>query len=119
MWAFYDGLGSNNILKEYYDNRWTPENPNARYPAIDVGNNPNNFVTSTVWKKNGNYLRFRNAEIGYTLKNINKKYGISQFRVFLNGMNLHVKIMDPESNDGWGQYPLQRSFNIGFQIDFN
>ncbi|WP_300739809.1 TonB-dependent receptor [uncultured Alistipes sp.] len=123
MWAFYDGLGSNNVLKEYYDNRWTPGRTDAKYPAIDVGNNPNNFVTSTVWMKNGNYLRLRNAEIGYTFSDavINKLH-ISGLRLFVNGTNLltfdYIKIIDPESNDGTGAYPLQRSVNIGVQIDF-
>lgn len=123
LWAFYDGVGQNNVLKEYYDNRWTPTNPNAKYPAIDVGNNPNNFTASTVWLKNGNYIRLRNAEIGYTLpKSVMNKWHISSLRFFVNGTNLltfdHIKIMDPESNDGTGAYPLQRSVNIGLQIEF-
>ncbi len=123
MWPFYDGLGANNILTEYYDNRWTPENPNAKYPAVDEGNNPNNFVQSTIWMKNGNYLRLRNAEIGYTIpEKWLGKYNFGNIRFFVNGMNLytwdHIKIMDPESNDGIGGYPLQRSFNVGVQVDF-
>jgi len=123
MWPFYDGLGVNNVMSEYYENRWTPSNPNALYPAIDVGNNPNNFINSTVWMRNGNYLRLRNAEIGYTLdKRFSNRIGINNIRLFVNGMNLatwdHIKIMDPESNDGTGAYPLQRSVNVGLQIDF-
>lgn len=123
MWPFYDGLGSNNVLKEYYDNRWTPESMDAKYPAIDVGNNPNNFVTSTVWIKNGNYLRLRNAEVGYTFPNKwLEKYRIGSLRFFVNGNNLltfdHLKFIDPESNDGTGAYPLQRSWNFGLQINF-
>ncbi len=123
MWPFYDGLGSNNILKEYYDNRWTPNNPNAKYPAVDVGNNPNNFVNSTIWMKNGNYLRLRNAEIGYTFpEKWFADWHIGSLRLFANGMNLltfdHIKIIDPESNDGTGAYPLQRSWNFGLQINF-
>ena len=123
MWPFYDGLGVNNVLSEYYNNRWTPENREAKYPAIDVGNNPNNFLNSTTWMKNGNYLRLRNLEIGYTLpQQLLGRIGVSSLRFFVNGMNLytwdHIKIIDPESNDGTGGYPLQRSFNAGLQIDF-
>ncbi|MCQ2151948.1 MAG: TonB-dependent receptor [Bacteroidales bacterium] len=122
MWAFYDGLGSNNVLKEYYNNRWTPDNQNAKYPAIDVGNNPNNFVRSTVWVKNGNYLRLRNAEIGYNFPSrLLDKWNLGSLRLFVNGMNLltfdHLGFIDPESNDGTGQYPLQRSWNFGVQIN--
>ena len=123
MWPFYEGLGVNNILTEYYANRWTPENNNAKYPAIDVGNNPNNFINSTMWMKNGNYLRLRNLEIGYTIpKSLTTRVGVGNSRFFINGMNLytwdHIKIIDPESNDGTGGYPLQRSFNLGLQVDF-
>ncbi len=123
LWPFYDGLGVNNVLTEYYDNRWTPTNQDALYPAIDVGNSPNNFVNSTLYMRNGNYLRLRNAEVGYTLpKKLVNKVGISNLRFFVNGVNLytwdHIKIIDPESNDGTGGYPLQRSFNGGLQIDF-
>ncbi|WP_036674214.1 SusC/RagA family TonB-linked outer membrane protein [Pedobacter heparinus] len=124
MWPFFDGAGVNNVLTEYYDNRWTPENRNnALYPAIDEGNNPNNFVNSTLYMRNGDYLRLRNAEIGYSLpKRFNNKIGVSNMRLFINAVNLytwdHIKIIDPESNDGTGGYPLQRSFNAGLQIDF-
>jgi TonB-linked SusC/RagA family outer membrane protein len=123
MWPFYDGLGVNNVLTEYYNNRWTPSNPNALYPAIDVGNNPNNYVNSTLWMRNGNYLRLRNAEIGYTLpKRLINRIGMNNLRFFVNAVNLitwdHIKIIDPESNDGTGGYPLQRSLNAGLQINF-
>ncbi|WP_270087428.1 SusC/RagA family TonB-linked outer membrane protein [Sphingobacterium sp. SYP-B4668] len=123
MWPFYDGLGVNNVMREYYDNRWTPENKDAQYPAIDVGNNPNNFLNSTTWMKNGNYLRIRNVEIGYSLPSkAANRLGLTSLRLFLNGMNLytwdHIKVMDPESNDGTGGYPLQRSINVGLQVDF-
>lgn len=123
MWPFYDGLGVNNVMREYYDNRWTPSNTNARYPAIDVGNNPNNFLNSTLWMRKGDYLRLRNAEIGYTMpQKTSNRVGINRFRVFVNAVNLvtwdHIKVIDPESNDGTGGYPLQRSVNVGFQIDF-
>ncbi|RPE12797.1 TonB-dependent receptor [Chitinophaga lutea] len=123
MYAFADGLGVNNVMREYYDNRWTPGNRNAKYPAIDVGNNPNNYTTSDFWMRNGNYLRLRNAEIGYNMpERFNTRTGIRGLRFFVNAVNLytwdHIKIMDPESNDGTGSYPLQRSLNAGLQIDF-
>ena len=73
--------------------------------------------------RNGNYLRMRNAEIGYTVPGkLTEKIGIKNLRFFVNGINLvtwdHIKIIDPESNDGTGGYPLQRSVNAGLQVDF-
>jgi hypothetical protein len=73
--------------------------------------------------RNGNYLRLRNAEIGYNLpQRLNDRVGIRGFRIFINAVNLytwdHIGFMDPESNDGTGGYPLQRSLNAGVQVDF-
>ncbi len=123
MFPFYDGMGTNNVLREYYDNRWTPDNPDAMYPAIYVSNNTNNYIVSNLWFRNGNYLRLRNAEIGYTFPQRRlERTSIGSLRFFINGTNLltfdHIKIIDPESNDGTGRYPLQRSLNFGFQINF-
>ncbi|MET6997587.1 SusC/RagA family TonB-linked outer membrane protein [Chitinophaga defluvii] len=123
MFAFYDGIGVNNVIREYYDNRYTPSNPNARYPAIDEGNNPNNYMLSDFWMRNGNYLRLRNVEIGYNLPAlVTERLKLKSLRFFVNGMNLytwdHLKFMDPESDNGTGGYPLQRSLNVGLQVDF-
>src|SRR5690606_8597182 len=123
IWPFYDGEGVNNVLREYYDNRWTPDRLDARYPAIDRGNNPNNFLNSTIWLRNGNYLRLRNAEVGFNVpQDVIQRLRLKELRLFVNGMNLYtwdyVKIIDPESNDGTGGYPLQRSVNFGLQIKF-
>lgn len=123
MWPFYDGEGQDNVLKEYYNNRWTPQTPNAKYPAIDEGNNPNNFQTSTLWMRNGDYIRLKTAEIGYSFsRRLMGRLGISKLRLFANGTNLltwdHVKIIDPESENGSGNYPLQRILNGGLQVDF-
>jgi hypothetical protein len=61
--------------------------------------------------RNGNFIRFKTLEFGYSFK-----YG----RVYLSGDNLAVfspfKLWDPEL--GWDSYPLQRAFNIGIQLTF-
>ncbi len=123
MWPYVDGLGTNNVLREYYDNRWTPETPDAKYPAIYVGRSTNNYVVSDLWMRNGNFLRLRNAEIGYSFPTkFLDRANLGGLRIFVNGNNLltfdNIKIIDPESNDGTGRYPLQRSFNLGLQINF-
>ncbi|MBL1411463.1 TonB-dependent receptor [Sphingobacterium faecale] len=124
IYAFSDGLGTYNIFREYYENRWKPDDrENAKYPAASDNNSPNNNRRSTLYMRNASFLRLRTAEIAfYVPDNINKKIGISNARFFLNGMNLvtldNIKIMNPESNNGTGGYPLQRSFNLGLQIGF-
>ncbi len=123
MWPFSDNLGSYNVMREYYDNRWTADNPDATYPRIINGTSPNNYVQSTFWERNGSYLRLKNAEIGYDfMPDLMKRWGIGSTRLFLNGMNLalwdSLKIVDPESDSGTGYYPIQATYNLGFQINF-
>ncbi|MGJ7032925.1 SusC/RagA family TonB-linked outer membrane protein [Niabella hirudinis] len=133
MYPFLRGAGSYNILKEYYNNRWTPDNLDAQYPAATPANNSNNFQYSSQYLRNASYLRLKNAEVGYSLPPVLvRKYRLSAFRVFINGTNLltfdHLKFLDPESNNGsnngrdgdnLGLYPMQRSLNFGVQINFN
>lgn len=132
IFPFLRGPGSYNILKEYYDNRWTPDNTDARYPAATPANNSNNFQYSSLYLRDGSYLRLKNAEIGYSIPDrMMKKYKLNGLRFFINGTNLltfdQLKFLDPESNNGTnrgldadnlGTYPLQRSVNFGVQINF-
>lgn len=121
---FLKGQGSFNILREFYDNRWTPETAEtAKYPAVTDDINPNNYRPTTIYQRDASYVRLRNAEVGYTFPTkISQKIGMEKLRLFINGMNLltwdKVKVMDPESNDGIGSYPIQRSLNFGIQANF-
>ena len=60
---------------------------------------------------NGNFIRFKTLEIGYSFK-----FG----RVYINGDNLAVwspfKLWDPEL--AWNRYPLSRTFTLGVQLKF-
>lgn len=73
--------------------------------------------------KDGSYVKLKNAEIGYTFKgNFVDKMHMDNIRLFCNGQNLlsfdYIRVVDPESNNGTGNYPLQRVINLGFQINF-
>lgn len=109
------GAESHNVFQYVAENRWTEENQNlhAQYPRLGITNSEtdNNRQNSTYWLRNGNFLRFKQLEVGYTFK-----YG----RVYLTGDNIAVfspfKEWDPELE--WYKYPLQRTFNIGLQLNF-
>lgn len=125
MFPFEFGLGTYNIMREYYDHRWVPgtDNSGARYPAVSAIQNVNNNRTNTMYLRDASYIRLKSAEIAYTLKSPSlKKYGVSETRIFVNGMNLYtwdkIKVIDPEAEYGTGGYPLQRSFNFGLQVTF-
>lgn len=105
-----------NIFQFVADDYWSEANPNpnAAYPRLGLAksNTDNNVVASTFWMRNGNFLRFKTLEIGYRFC----KYG----RIYITGDNLAVfspfKEWDPELE--WYKYPLQRTFNIGIQLNF-
>ncbi|AMR32254.1 SusC/RagA family TonB-linked outer membrane protein [Mucilaginibacter sp. PAMC 26640] len=105
-----------------YDNltgRWTPETAaTATLPRLSL-NNANNTANSTLYLRSGNYIRLKNAEIGYNLPYTwAKKLRLSGIRVFANGENLATlygyKGIDPEVSNG--AYPIQRVVNAGVSI---
>lgn len=123
MYPFDMGLGTYNVMREYYDNRWTPETPEALYPRVSTMKNLNNSQTSTHFLRDASYLRLRSAEVAYQFKlKTLERIGVKDIRLFINGMNLitwdKIKVIDPESDYGTGGYPLQRSFNFGGQFSF-
>ena len=96
------------------EDHWSEKNPdpNAAYPRLTKDNNLNNEAPSDYWLRDASFLKLRNAEIGYTLKNM---------RFYLSGANLLTfspfKHWDPEMGGGNGlKYPTQRVWNLGFQI---
>lgn len=113
------GQGYQNIL-----NRWTPETAaTATYPRLSIDNTNTILQTSTFFLKNGDYVRLKNAEIGYTLPaSLSAKLRLSAIRVFVDGENLYTIAgykgfagMDPEVNQP-GAYPIQRVINAGLTI---
>ncbi len=117
-----------NYLKYSYDNRWTVDNPSSVYPRI--ASRDNTYYTggsggaNDYWLRSNNYLRLKNVELGYNVPaDVMKKAGISAFRVYANAINLitwdKMKIYDPESTSGSGQYyPQSRIINVGARVTF-
>lgn len=121
---FYHGGNSPRYLVE---NAWTPEHTNADFPRLEIaGPSNNNGYSSTFWYRNGDYLRLKTAQLGYTLpKKITGKVGVESMRMYIEGYNLLTfsKLtkynIDPESpavNNGY--YPQQRKYSIGVKLTF-
>ena len=73
--------------------------------------------------RDASYLKLKNAEIGYRLpQKTMDRIRISGIRFFLNGINLlcfdKLGFVDPEVDGGTGNYPQQRTINLGVQVDF-
>jgi TonB-linked SusC/RagA family outer membrane protein len=122
----YTSPFADNANSPYYliEDAWTPENPNAKYPRLSTIPNGNNAWPSSWWLINGEYLRLKNAHIGY---NVPEKYlqktPFTRVNVYLAGTNLltfsHFKYVDPESPSvSNGHYPQQQTFSIGLNVTF-
>ncbi|MEO8414721.1 MAG: TonB-dependent receptor [Ginsengibacter sp.] len=115
--------------------RWTPDNIDAKKPRAWNRTSQywmaDGWPNNTYWVRNSNYLRLKNAEIGYQLpQKITKKVGIDALRVYASGLNIWtltgLKDFDPESPntaDGsiWVNsqvYPLNKTYSIGLSVSF-
>lgn len=112
------------VFSQVYEsalNRWTPENAaTATLPRLSSARNGMNYYASTFYLHSNNYIRLKNAEIGYTVPfRLTSRINVSSIRFFVNGLNLLTfsgfKGIDPEVN-GDGVYPIQRVFNAGVNI---
>ena len=125
-WAFFNGgkVFDKHLDRAQIGTDGNVINTNASYPRLTLNNNAVNERTSSFWVVPGDYIRFKNVEIGYTLpERITSKIGLDKLRIYLNGRNLttwsKIKQLDPENpqNRGWF-YPQQKVYNLGFNIQF-
>ncbi len=111
----------NSLLRVIANDHWSEDNQNLyafwpRLSTTSVGNN-NNSQTSTWFMRDGAFLRLKSVEIGYTFDVLG-----SRTRVYISGTNLltfsKFKLWDPEMGGNGLGYPIQRVFNIGFNLSF-
>ena len=111
---------------DQYNNRWTPENKDAKYPQrVAVDFEDVNQKSSRHLHK-ADYLRLKSLNIGYNLpKSIVNKIKVSSARVYFNGMNLWTvaayDVYDPEVNEygsrGW-ETPIGKTYTFGVEFTF-
>lgn len=115
------------------NSEWIPgEWPAFRDPANVA---PQMYAESSAWRKDASYVRLKNIELGYTIKNQRgldpQSIGLDAIRIYTNLNNVFtwtdefLKPFDPErnasSNNGLGtgwSYPILRTFNLGINVKF-
>ncbi|MBQ8888597.1 MAG: TonB-dependent receptor [Bacteroidaceae bacterium] len=128
---FYEGMNSkSNMLKSTLD-AWTPQNTNTNVPRA-VYQDPNgNMKESDRFLENGDFIRLRQVQLGYTLpKSLLQSFSIDKLRFYVSAENLFTITgydgIDPEFsrasvlNTGIDNliYPFTRSFTVGAQLTF-
>ena len=110
-------------------NRWTGEgstNSSPRLTNEDPNGNYSNF--SDYYLENGDFIRFKTIQLGYSLpSDIVSKIGAQKLRVYVTGENLLTLTdytgFDPEIGGNVmgidkGFYPQARSFMFGLNLQF-
>lgn len=117
-------------------NRWTPENPTGKLPALLNRNNypaDNYFFDNVkevyrnldIWVKRLSYVRLQNIRLAYTLpQEWLHKININGATVALEGRNLFVfgssykNYMDPESMANRYSTPIAKSMTFNLSLNF-
>lgn len=113
-------LDNTSISKYAYENRWTPENPSARFPRLSTELVDNNNYMSSVWMADRSFLKLRNCEVYYKLPSAwLSKIKMKNAKVYFRGVDLfsadNIDLTDPEAM-GTSSYPATRSVHIGLTI---
>jgi TonB-linked SusC/RagA family outer membrane protein len=126
-----------NVRRDLLTDSWTPENPNAKYPQLDVTDGTS-IQASSFYIEDGSYVRLRTVQLGYNVPTRFLRW-VPMARVYLQAENLFTITgydgLDPELpalvNTGpagdtrdqargidRGTYPSNRTFSIGLTTSF-
>ncbi|MDN3665359.1 SusC/RagA family TonB-linked outer membrane protein [Algibacter miyuki] len=116
-------VGRRNALDIVADDYWNLNNPNpeAFWPRLSTTVVDNNTQQSTWWLRDGDFLRLKSLEVGYTIpEKILTRFHLEKFRVYASATNLltisKFDLWDIEMGGNGLGYPVQRVFNVGLQL---
>lgn len=124
-----DYFADNSNYRANYD-AWTPEHINAKDPRPIYSDSRNVIGYQDRWLENGNYVKLKQASIGYNIPQSILKNVFKSARVYVNGQNLltftSYSGLDPEflNGDVWtrgfdgGAFPNPMGVTFGAQISF-
>ncbi len=142
--AFAQGAGGNKIYQglrrleigtaNYQTNalnRWTGEGTSNSFPRLTTtaADTNNNFTTqSDFYLQDGDYLRLKTIQLGYSLPTeVVGKIGLQRTRIYVTGENVFTFTKytgyDPEVGGGVfgldkGYYPQAKSYMLGINVAF-
>jgi TonB-linked SusC/RagA family outer membrane protein len=128
---------STNVRKDLLTDSWTPENPNAKYPRLDVNDNYSHAISS-YYVEDGSYVRLRNVQLSYDVPPRMSRW-LPLSRIFIQAENLFTitgypgldpalpaanvfgpagDIRDQYRGVDRGSYPSNRMFSLGLITSF-
>ncbi len=115
----YYWIYGNRKYSEMALDRWTPATAtSASYPRLSSKSNANNFVNSTFWLYDNNWLKLQTIQLTYILQNINFA-GLNEARFFIRGNNLlKISKIKDKTDLNIGSAPQMRSYSLGLALKF-
>jgi TonB-linked SusC/RagA family outer membrane protein len=117
---FWGAIAGGTGTKEVYENSWTPDKPDALYPAYRAASQ--NIQVQTRYLQNAAYIRLKNIALGYSLpiKTVSH-IGLQKIRIYVAGYNIWQyskvpQVFDPEVLSA--NYPMIKSYAFGIQATF-
>lgn len=101
---------------------WSPTNKSSSIPALTLVNGNNEGRSSTYYVESGSYLRLRNVQLSYTLRDKWKGLRFNSAQFFIQGSNLFLiksksfTAPDPEAANY--NYPIPSMGTIGINLSF-
>ena len=99
---------------EVYNNSWTPERTDAKFPMYGSG--------TGSYAQTGSYIKLKQVILGYTFpRALINKIGLEKLRLNLAAYNLFTISDMPKYYDAdylSDAYPPKRTFSVGIQVGF-
>jgi TonB-linked SusC/RagA family outer membrane protein len=101
---------------------WTPTNTKSTIPALTINDNNNETRFSTYYLESGSYLKLRNIQLSYDLKNALKKLKISRALIYIEASNLFTvkssSYTAPDPENPGNAYPIPVITTIGVNFSY-
>jgi len=129
LWEWEWGADNTNTFSGIMEDAWHGEGTSNYIPILDLNDRNRNYwkINEVYIDKNGDFLKVRNIQLGYTFENWKRaKY----LRIYVNIDNLLVldkyRGFEPElfgqiteQNIDWGgNYPNPQIFSFGINVNF-
>ena len=99
---------------------WTPENPNAKWPALHSVAADNNNRRSTFWMYDNSFFQLRKVQLMYKMpENIARKLYMTDLNLYIDCSNPFQIAPNREYRQlNIGSEPQYRTYSIGFKASF-
>jgi TonB-linked SusC/RagA family outer membrane protein len=132
LYRLYGASPSTNISTDRWLNRWTPDNPNAKYPRINSTPVAIGADFTDAVLEDGSFTRLRTVTFSHEIPTHVLRTNLNGGRIYVTGQNLYTWTkysgFNPDvSSQGvgnlnrgidLGSYPLARTYIFGINLNY-